>query len=70
MALRVVLKEDRQALGDLFDALRLERPDKLSEEVRFRFFDRIDFWFELINRPVAAIYDREAEALKLTRQKN
>mgnify|MGYP001576191263 CR=1 FL=1 len=70
MALRVVLKEDRQALGDLFDALRAERVDKFNEEVRLRFFDRLDFWFELINRPAAAVFDKQAKELALTRQKS
>ena len=69
MALRVVLKEDRQKLGDLFDALRDERADKFNEEIRLRFHDQIDYWFGLINRPTAAIFDKQREELELTRQR-
>lgn len=63
MTIRVVLKEDRQKLGRLFDELRLvEGLPELSE-----FFEDIDDFFAMINRPPTHIWDKEQDAIEATR---
>jgi len=68
MAIRVVTKEDKQRLGRLFDELRrLKGGGFISEELDGLFFDQLDDWFDLINRPPVHVFDGELAALEATR---
>jgi hypothetical protein len=68
MTIRVVLKEDRQKLGKLFDLIR-KGANGSNEEVleALEFFEaNIDDFFVMINRPVAHLWDKTQEDLSAT----
>lgn len=70
MTIRVVLKEDRQDLGHLFDCLRDMGAKKFPEEIQLLFFDNLDDWFAMIGRPAVHLHDKNLASLSETAQKS